>query len=280
MEIKCQNYGWLDIIKPSTVSVILGRKGMGKSALAYYLTELTSIEYGLLPVVVNLPEEKRHLLPNNFVIKLLDDVKHLEDSVVIIDEGTTMLPAGQRKLEELVKGFVALSRQRNQIVLFIFHSSSDVGSRILRGMDVILVKEPSRRQIQFGSKDNWFGELLTEAKDNFKTIEKTGGDKRGYTFIDSEEPDFRSLMPNNLPSFWSNELSKAWANVDNSSLSVCNICRRPANLINGLCPVCYRNTLDVNLAERINREAYRKALKKGDISLSQMRDDILGSHLD
>ena len=161
MEIKCQNYGWLDIIKPSTVSVILGRKGMGKSALAYYLTELTSIEYGLLPVVVNLPEEKRHLLPNNFVIKLLDDVNHLEDSVVIIDEGTTMLPAGQRKLEELVKGFVALSRQRNQIVLFIFHSSSDVGSRILRGMDVILVKEPSRRQIQFGSKDNWFGELLT-----------------------------------------------------------------------------------------------------------------------
>ena len=205
---------WLDIIQPCSVSVILGKKGMGKSGLAYYLAELVSKEHGLLPVVVNLPESKRHLLPDSFIISSLDDVQTLENSVVIIDEGTTMLPAGQRKLEELIKGFVALSRQRNQIVLFIFHSSSDAGSRILRGIDVVMVKEPSRRQIQFGSKDNWFLELLTKARDKFHTIKEEGGDKRGYTFVDSDEPDFRGLMPNGLPSFWSDELSKAWAGTN------------------------------------------------------------------
>lgn len=205
---------WLDIIRPSSVSVILGNKGKGKSGLAYYLAEVESKEHALLPVVVNLPEQKRHLLPDSFIIKSLKDVRRLEDSVVIIDEGTTMLPAGQKKLEELVKGFVALSRQRNQIVIFVFHSSSDVGSRILRGVDVILLKEPSRRQIQFGSKDSWFRETLLEAKERFRTIEQMNNDTRRYTFVDCEQPDFRGILENKLPSFWSEELSNAWASVD------------------------------------------------------------------
>jgi len=276
-EEQTQTSKWLDIIRPATVSVILGKKGAGKSGLAYYLAEEASEEYRLLPVVVNLPESKRRLLPDNFVIKPLSEVRRLENSVIIIDEGTTMLPAGQRKLEEMIKGFVALSRQRNQLVLFIFHSSSDAGSRILRGIDVVLVKEPSRRQIQFGSKDSWFGALLAEAKDKFNTIKQMGGDRRGYTFVDSEEPDFRGLMPNGLPSFWSEELSKAWANVDTSELSICRNCNRTANnLITGLCPVCYRNTLDARLAEKLDRESYKRALRRGEISLPQMNDDVLG----
>jgi len=47
------------------------------------------------------------------------------DGVILIDEGTTTIPAGA-KLEKMVKGYVALSQQRNQIILFIFHASSDV----------------------------------------------------------------------------------------------------------------------------------------------------------
>lgn len=205
---------WQEIIRPSTVSVILGNKGTGKSALAYYLAETLGAHYNLLPVVVNLPFSKRSLLPDSFAIRNLDEVKTLENSIATIDEGTTMIPAGQKKLEELVKGFVALSRQRNQIILFVFHASSDVGSRILRGVDVVLLKEPSRRQIQFGAKDNWFRELLVEAKDKFKALEQMGADKRKYTFVDSEDPDFRGILQNDLSSFWGEELSKAWAAVD------------------------------------------------------------------
>lgn len=43
---------WQEIIRPSTVSVILGNKGTGKSALAYYLAETLGAHYNLLPVVV------------------------------------------------------------------------------------------------------------------------------------------------------------------------------------------------------------------------------------
>jgi len=166
-------------------------------------------------VVINLPGERQSLLPESFVIRGLDDVPGLSNAAIIIDEGTTMLPAGQRKLEEMVKGYVALSRQRNQVILFIFHASADVGSRILRGVDAILLKEPSQRQIQHGAKDNWWRQLLTEAKERFEALADIGANPREFTLVDSEEPEFRGMLYNPLPAFWSDDLSRAWAGVDN-----------------------------------------------------------------
>lgn len=205
---------WYQIIRPTTVNIILGKKGTGKSALGYFLLENAGKHYDLLPVVVNLPPGKQTLLPESFGIRGLEGVKRVEDSIVLIDEGTTMLPAGQARLEEMVKGFQALSRQRNQIIILIFHASSDVGSRILRGVDAVLLKEPSKRQIQHGSKDSWWHDLLLEAKGKFKTVADMGEDTRKYTYVDSEEPEFRGLLVNPLCSFWSEELSCAWAGTD------------------------------------------------------------------
>lgn len=204
---------WYELVTPSTINIILGRKGTGKSALGYFLLENVGRRYNLSPFVVNLPNTKEALLPSNFAVANLEQVKTIMDSIILIDEGTTMLPAGQAKLEEMIKGFQALSRQRNQIIIFIFHASSDVGARILRGVDAVLLKEPSKRQIQHGSKDNWWHNLLLESKEKFKTIVDIGKDKRQYTYVDCEEPEFRGLLPNPLCSFWSEDLSCAYAGV-------------------------------------------------------------------
>jgi len=203
---------WFDIIRPETVNIILGHKGKGKSALAYFLMETMSNRYKLTPHIVGLPDDKHHLVPSHYTFGVLEDAGRYPNSIVLIDEGSTMLPAGA-KLEEMVKGYQALSRQRNQLILFIFHASSDAGSRILRGIDTILLKEPSKRQIEHGSKDNWWYNLLTEAKGQFKTISEMGNDKRGYTYVDSEEPEFRGILQNPLASFWCDDLSKAWSGV-------------------------------------------------------------------
>lgn len=211
---------WLDFVRPSTVTLILGSKGSGKSGCGYYLLEKAGLHFQLTPVVVNLPRDKAALLPDYFNITTLEGLKHTQDCVALVDEGTTMIPAGQRKLEELVKSFVALSRQRNQIILFIFHASSDVGSRILRGMDNILIKEPSLRQIQYGSKDPFCRSLLTEAKERFKSLADMGEDTRRYTYVDCEKPAFRGMLKNGLPSFWTEDLSKAWADTDNQLLTL------------------------------------------------------------
>lgn len=204
---------WCELVTPSTVNIILGRKGAGKSALGYFLLENIGRHYNLCPFVVNLPNTKEMLLPSSFAVTNLEQVKTIMNSIILIDEGTTMLPAGRAKLEEMIKGFQALSRQRNQVIIFIFHASSDVGSRILRGVDAVLLKEPSKRQIQHGSKDNWWHDLLLESKEKFKTLADIGEDKRKYTYVDCDEPEFRALLPNSLCSFWSEELSCAYAGV-------------------------------------------------------------------
>jgi len=207
---------WEEIIHLSTVNLIVGFKGKGKSGLAYWLTETIAPSLDLLPVVVNFPRDKQELLPDNFVIKDLDDALLTERALILVDEGTTQLPAGS-KLEEFIKGCSSLSRQREQIVLFIFHASRDVGSRIVRGLDAILIKEPSKRQIQQGSKDKWFQALLWKAKAAFKQVPD---DHRGWTYVDSEEPEFEGLLGNPLPSFWSEDLSKAWRGIPLGTESV------------------------------------------------------------
>lgn len=204
---------WHDILRPSKVGVMLGMTGSGKSGLGYYLLEHLSSKYSLIPVVVNLPREKRALIPESWVISSLREMQRIESACVLIDEGTTTLPTGG-KLEMMMKSFASLARQRDQIILYIFHASSDVGSRILRGVAVVLLKEPSKRQIEFGSKDNWMRMLLEEAKDRFKAIRDIGADSREFTYVDSEDPEFRGVVKNPLCSFWSEDLSKAWSGVD------------------------------------------------------------------
>jgi len=201
---------WQDIITPTTVSVILGKKGSGKSCLAYWLVDTFSYKYDLLPVIVGFPREKQNLLPQTYVIKSLEDALITENAMLLIDEGTTMLPAGQR-LDELVKSFIALSRQREQIVIFIFHASRDVGSKILRGVDAIIVKEPSQRQIEYGSKTDWFRHFLEDAKVRFKQIKDD--DTRKFAYVDNEDPEFRGMLTNPIPPFWTKDLSKAWSGI-------------------------------------------------------------------
>jgi len=246
---------WHEIIKPSTVNIIVGQKGHGKSALAYYLVEDIAPKHKLLPIIVGFPREKQSLLPDGYVIKDIEDALVTENAMILVDEGTTQLPAGG-KLEEFVKACSSLSRQREQIILFIFHSSRDIGSRILRGIDAVIIKEPSRRQIQQGAKDKWFRETLIAAKEQISKQEK---DKRQYSYVDSENPDYTGLLENPLPSFWNEDLSKAWrgmqqvqaddaitgiindAVVGTKKFPLCSVCNLPAhhsNMVGGKCREC------------------------------------------
>ena len=183
------------------------------------------------------------------------------NAVILVDEGTTKLPAGDT-LEEFVKACSSLSRQRNQLVIFIFHTSRDVGSKALRGMDAMICKEPTQRQIRYGSKDPWFKSLLEQALAAFRAIPMSERPK--HAFVDSEKPDYRGMLENSLPSFWSDELSTVWANADSDSDSKltpelidllegksevvygesleCGICHeKSTKLISGVCDKCFRS---------------------------------------
>lgn len=258
---------WSKLIQPHSANIIMGKRGAGKSGLAYFLIEKLSNDHSLQPVIVNFP--KAELLPSHYRTAELSEIEELDGSIILIDEGTTHLPAGQRKLEEIIKGCQALVRQRNQIILLIFHASSDVGARILRGMDTIMVKLPSNRQIQWGSKDEYCRQLLQDARKRIKAHPEP----KKWCFVDCEEPEYRGLLPNGLPSFWSEELSEAWANT---SGQVCSKCGKHVDrLIGTVCSECYKRKLTELELQKLDSKIYRRALVKGDISIQEMKDDVL-----
>lgn len=244
---------WTDIVRPATVTLITGYKGKGKSALAYYLVENVASTFHLRPIIVELPV--RGLVPADYLITTLDEALTVNDAVVLVDEGTTKLPAG-RAMDEFIKACSSLSRQRNQVLIFVFHTSRDVGSKALRGIDAVVCKQPSGRQIRYGSKDPWFRSLMEEAMAAFKTIPE--GERTKFAYVDSEDPDYRGMMANGLPTFWSEELSTAWANQEGSLASnvisqlevqsnvvrgeglTCCICKKPTDkLVSDTCEACF-----------------------------------------
>jgi hypothetical protein len=74
---------WREVIVPPAVVLVLGKRGSGKSALAYRLLEL--FRYQLTPYIVGAPAKARQLLPD--WIGLAPALEELPNkSMVLIDE--------------------------------------------------------------------------------------------------------------------------------------------------------------------------------------------------
>ena len=74
---------WRNIISPPALVLILGKRGSGKSALAYRLLEL--FRYRLTPYVVGVTSQARRLLPD--WIGIVPDLESLPfDSIALVDE--------------------------------------------------------------------------------------------------------------------------------------------------------------------------------------------------
>lgn len=266
---------WTQLVRPETANIIIGKRGAGKSGIAYYLQEECSREFGLIPAVCNFPPGKEHLLPKECRVIDFNDLDTADNSVIIIDEGTTQIPAGQRKLEEFVKGCQALCRQRNQIILLIFHASSDVGSRILRGIDTIIVKYPSHRQVQWGSKDPYSKGLLEEARSRIPRVRGKNGlvePDRHYALVDCESPEYRGMMVNGLPSYWSDALSRAWSGA-RMGVAICPRCGKSVDsLVSGVCQNCYVNGLSQEEVNKTERRIAKRMMRQGKAPLSALGD--------
>ena len=132
---------WLKrIIHPSLV-LILGKRGSGKSALAYYLVEIH--RYGLRPYVVGIPQSKQHLLPEWVgVASSLEEVPF--EAIVIVDEAYLLYHARgstTQESKEMTK-LINLSRQKEQTIIFVTQESRSIDKNIASSADVIIFKEP------------------------------------------------------------------------------------------------------------------------------------------
>lgn len=205
---------WDEVIVPKASYLLTGDVGMGKSALAYFIMERYGEKYGLTPAVVGLPQAKRTLLPDNF--KFLDGIMEIastENAIVFIDEADIQLPLDSNKDKEAVVNFLSLPRQRKQIFILAYHFPRLVKGTYLPFFSAFMFKRPPYL-LEFASKkgsDEIMG-MMSRAGERFDEM-PSEDEVLKNTYIVAPRIRWQGLLQNDLPSFWSQDLSEIWSGV-------------------------------------------------------------------
>ena len=215
--------GWDNIIQPKSSYLLTGDVGSGKSALAYYLLEICSQKYNLVPVVVGLPESKRRLLPTNFgFLSDVDEIASKENAIIFIDESDIQLPLDSNKNKEEVIDFLSLPRQRKQILILAYHFPRLVKGTYLPFFSGFLFKQPPYL-IEFAAKLGSVEiiRMMQRASIEFDNLpinpaaQVSPGEYaeaiRRNTYVVAPRIRWQGMIENTLCSFWSEELSEIWA---------------------------------------------------------------------
>jgi len=208
---------WSQVIKPSSAYLILGRRGSGKTALGHFIVERFSQEYSLLPAIVGIPPEKRKLLPKNYVYPL-SPADMPENSIGLIDEGAMLMPArkSMSSLNMLMISTLSLVRQRNQITVFVYHYPRMVDVGILAYLDGVFIKEPSVWDVYYGQKGDLLPKLTWKAAELFENMDENK--RKSAVFVSAPQAKFEGILGNPLPSYWCDDVSKAWAGFQDQKL--------------------------------------------------------------
>jgi len=205
---------WDEVIQPKASYLLTGDVGTGKSALAYFIMERYGEKYGLTPAVVGLPQNKRTLLPGNF--KFLDGIMEIastENAIVFIDEADIQLPLDSNKDKEAVVNFLSLPRQRKQIFILAYHFPRLVKGTYLPFFSAFMFKRPPYL-LEFASKkssDMLMG-MMSKAGERFDEM-PSEDEVLKNTYVVAPRIRWNGLLQNDLPSFWSQDLSEIWSGI-------------------------------------------------------------------
>jgi len=184
----------------STIGIILGARGTGKSALALKIFENIYKQNGGRLYAMGFKEDE---MPSWIeVVDSVDEIKN--NSYVLIDEGGILFSSRESmsKPNKLLSELMLIARHKNLSILFISQNSSNLEINILRQADYLILKPSSLLQKSFERKI--IKDLYTETQKDFTEYK---GDK-GIAYIHSNK--FTGFVSNPLPSFWNISISKSW----------------------------------------------------------------------
>jgi hypothetical protein len=191
---------WEKSLPKSSIGIIIGARGKGKSALGVKILEniRTQTKKSICAMGFNQDDMPAW-------INVVEDVKEIPSgSFVLIDEGGILFSSRRSMTDanQMLSDLILISRHKGLSILFISQNSSNLDINILRQADYLLLKPSSLLQIDFERKK--VKEIYDEMKDKFEQYK----DNRGLTYIYSE--DFRGFVNNPLPSFWSKDISTSF----------------------------------------------------------------------
>ena len=184
--------------KTSLILLIIGKRGSGKTALGFKFLEILS------------GKRKAYFLGKAKLPSWITSVESIEElknnSLFLVDEAALAFSARESMKEsnKYLGKLMAVARHKNLTLILITQNSAMMDLNILRLADTLLFKEPSLLQARFERKA--LGDLFQKADKRFRKIK---GDKKKYVYVLDDE--FEGLLSFELPSFWSDALSKSYA---------------------------------------------------------------------
>ena len=191
------------------VIVAMGKRGSGKTALAMWVMEELHRTKGVGGAVFKAPNTMKGLLPD-----WVETPKALprlpSDSVIVIDEAQGVANARRSSSTDNLDlaQCVALSRQRNQLIILISHHSRKLDMLDVMETDRVIFRQPTAGQVMFERP-----EIKPFSQRAVRKFAEKKGDPRKLAYV----MDFQNLtfgfINAKMPSFWSPELSVGMAGL-------------------------------------------------------------------
>lgn len=214
-------YGeWVDSLGEGKVILVLGKRGSGKSAFAAKIAEYLMAVHGMPTYWVGAPETAQQFVPH--WIKLVDTPENCPaNSFIMCDEaGINYLSLlFNTTANRFIRRLLMIARQKHISLVFACQSSRDIDWAIVRQADSIIFKEPGLHH-----PDSERPDIKPKAKKAalaFKEMSKGARIEAAYVFDDN----FEGIIKSNLPSFWTENLSHIYAQLDLSQIENRNRCQ-------------------------------------------------------
>lgn len=199
---------WHSILPRVGTAVIVGYLGKGKSALAWALADLAHNSKREV-YVLGMPKKTQKYAPK-WAKHVKDFRKIPKGAFVLVDEAALRFSCRRSQSDNNVAlgGLNALARQRDQLILFVAHTSRMLEIEAVLDCKLLIYRKPSMAHIMFERRElaPWTQEARTAIMSQKQPIK--------WAYVIDLEDGRKGLLKCKLPPFWSEDLSKAWAELD------------------------------------------------------------------
>jgi len=207
-EVRSGYMAWLDSLELGKVILILGKRGSGKSAFALKLGEYLYAVHEVPVWLVGIPEDVSVYLPR--WVNIAQDIEQVDlGAFIIVDESGLQYMAMryQSDANTIMRRLLMIARHRKQSLVFICQVASDVDKAVVRQADTIVFKQPTLMQPKNDRPE--VRDIAGRALKVFDALPKDEKLRTAYI----HDGDFVGVLQCDLPDYWREELSFAFANV-------------------------------------------------------------------
>ena len=187
---------WTSIPKVGSI-YIMGHRGQGKSALAWYIADSYRKKAGYPRRVAaySFPPEASKALPRWIThVDSTSEISGLKQPhIIIVDESVF---------------HVNSRRSQSTDNLDFTKSSRQVDIQVIEGFDLVLMKAPSLLQVRSAR-----AELRPEIEEAYSLFSEMRGDTRKKVFMFDPHKGGRGMLPSYMPTWWTQRVSKAYSTV-------------------------------------------------------------------